>query len=76
MKIVSISEAKTKLSELIAQVCQGEEVLITRSGKPVARLVAVMDAKQDRQPGALRGKIKIGPEFFDPLSEAELKSWE
>lgn len=76
MKTVTIHEAKTNLSKLIEQACQGEEVVIARGSDPVVRLVPIADAKGHRQPGALRGKIKIGPEFFEPLPEDELEGWE
>ena len=76
MKTVTIHQAKTNLSQLIEQACQGEEIVIARGPKPVVRLVPVSDAKGQRQPGALRGKFRVGPEFFEPLSPDELAGWE
>ena len=75
MLIVNVHEAKTQLSRLLAQVEAGEEVIIARRGKPVARLVRCK-AKGRRQPGVLKGKIVITDSFFDPLPEDELKLWE
>lgn len=75
MLIVNVHEAKTQLSRLLAQVEAGEEVIIARRGKPVARLVHCK-AKGRRQPGVLKGKIVITDSFFDPLPEDELKLWE
>jgi prevent-host-death family protein len=75
MKTVTIHKAKTTLSQLIADVESGEEVVIARGKEPVARLVAVAK-RGKRKPGRLKGKIKIGPEFFDPLPEEELRAWE
>jgi prevent-host-death family protein len=76
MKTVTIHEAKTNLSKLIEQACQGEEVVIARGSNPVVRLVPIGDAKGRRQPGALRGKLHVGPEFFEPLTDEELERWE
>ena len=75
MSIVNVSQAKTQLSRLLARVEAGEEITIARRGAPVARLVAYKP-KGKRQPGALKGKIKITDAFFEPLPEDELKLWE
>ncbi len=75
MTIVNIHEAKSNLSRLLAQVEAGEDVVIARNGKPVARLVAC-ETPGKRQFGALRGRIKLDESFFDPLPEAELAAWE
>lgn len=63
MKRVNIHEAKTHLSRLVEDVAAGEEVIIARAGKPVARLVAFDKPAQPRTPGALRGRIKIAEDF-------------
>lgn len=76
MKTVTIHQAKTNLSQLIEQACQGEEIVIARGPKPVVRLVPVTDEKGRRKSGALRGKLDVGPEFFEPLSQDELDLWE
>ncbi|MBZ5493917.1 MAG: type II toxin-antitoxin system prevent-host-death family antitoxin [Acidobacteriia bacterium] len=76
MKTFTIHEAKTNLSKLIEQACQGEEVVIARGPEPVVRLVPIADVKGRRQPGALRGKLHAGPEFFEPLADEELARWE
>jgi prevent-host-death family protein len=73
---VTIHEAKTNLSRLIAEVEKGGEVVISRRDKPVARLVAVGPAKKERKPGRFAGEFTIGPEFFEPLPEDELRLWE
>ena len=64
MVINTISEAKAHLSALVEQALAGEEVIIGRAGKPVARLVAY-EAPQPRRPGALRGQIWIADDFDD-----------
>jgi prevent-host-death family protein len=76
MKPITIHEAKTHLSRLIERACRGEEIVIARGAQPVVRLVPISDSKGTRQPGALRGKLKVGPEFFEPLPDDELKRWE
>jgi prevent-host-death family protein len=72
---VSIHQAKTQLSKLIAAAERGEEVIISRREAPVVKIVAVEPPKK-RVFGALKGKIALGPEFFDPLPEDELALWE
>jgi prevent-host-death family protein len=76
MPTVTIHQAKTNLSKLIERASQGEEIIIARGAKPVARLVPVGAVKGKRQPGRLKGKISIGPEFFEPLPDDELAPWE
>ncbi len=76
MKTFTIHEAKTNLSKLIEQACQGEEVVIARGPEPVVRLVPIADVKGHRQPGALRGKLRVGAEFFEPLADEEIVRWE
>jgi prevent-host-death family protein len=73
--IVTVHAAKTHLSQLLARVEAGEEIVIARGKVPVARLVPV-NPKGKRQFGAMRGKIDIGPEFFEPLPDQELAAWE
>ena len=76
MRVVTIRQAKAALSRLLKQVSEGEEVIITRDSKPVARLIPVAEIKKKRKPGSMKGKISLGPEFFEPLPESELKFWE
>ncbi len=76
METVSIQRAKTQLSRLIRKACRGEEIVIARGSKPMVRLIAIQEKNGKRQPGALKGKIKIGPEFFEPLPPEELEGWE
>lgn len=73
MQIANISEAKAQLSALIEKVMAGEEVIIGKAGKPVARLIKYENNHQSRRPGALRGKIKISDDFDrlpDDIAEA------
>ncbi len=63
MLITNISEAKAQLSALIEKVRAGQEVIIGKAGKPVAKLVRYERSEKARRPGALRGKIKIADDF-------------
>jgi prevent-host-death family protein len=75
---VTVHEAKTHLSRLIARVEAGEEIVIARRDKPAVKLVLADEApkRPRRQFGLLRGKITIDDSFFDPLPEEELLAWE
>lgn len=77
MSIVTMHEAKTNLSKLIARVEAGEEIVIARNKEPVARLTALPKAKKPLF-GALAGRYPAIPDafFFDPLPEDELRLWE
>lgn len=61
--IVNMHEAKTHLSRLVERVEHGEEVIIGRNGRPVARLVPFEAARHRRRPGRLRGRITIAADF-------------
>lgn len=77
MHRATIFEAKTNLSNLVQRALNGEEVQITtgRERKPVVRLVPVDSPKVGRRIGFLEGHGDVGPEFFDPLPEEELRMW-
>ncbi len=76
MTVVTVHQAKTNLSRLLKKASNGEEVIIARGSKPVARLVPVGEVKGKRQPGAFKGELRVGPEFFEPLPPEELSAWE
>ena len=75
MVMVNVHEAKTNLSRLLSQVEAGEDVVIARSGKPVARLVR-FQLQGKRQFGSWKGRVVLDDSFFDPLPEEELSAWE
>ena len=75
MKTVTVHAAKTNLSRLIEDACKGEEIIIARGKKPMVRLVPVCNETGKRKPGWLKGKFKVGPEFFEPLPPEELELW-
>ena len=64
---VNIHEAKTHLSHLLEQVERGEEIVIARNGKPVARLVPYRPEMRLRTPGSMRGQIMVHEDFDAPL---------
>ena len=66
---VNVHEAKTHLSKLLARVSLGEEVVIAKAGKPVARLVAISKKPRKRVPGIDKGKIWMSPDFDAPLPD-------
>lgn len=69
---VNVYEAKTHLSQLIDRAAGGEEIVIARAGRPVARLVALSDVpSQPRSPGAWRGKVTIADDFDELPTELD-----
>ena len=75
MVTVNVGEAKANLSRLLKRAEAGEEVVIARNGKPVARLVSC-EERGKPTPDVLKGKVAIPDRFFEPLPEEELKAWE
>jgi antitoxin (DNA-binding transcriptional repressor) of toxin-antitoxin stability system len=77
MHKATMFEAKTNLSKLVARALKGEEIQITtgRERKPLVRLVPVEPVRANRRLGFMKGKIEIGPEFFEPLPDDELRLW-
>jgi prevent-host-death family protein len=64
---VNMHEAKSQLSRLVARVQEGEEILIAKSGKPVARLMRLEGKKAARRLGTAKGKVRIGKDFDAPV---------
>ena len=69
MTVYNIHEAKTHFSKLLEKVLKGEEVVIAKAGKPVARILPVVNESPRRVPGIDKGKVIIMPDFDDPLPE-------
>ncbi len=67
--IYNLNEAKTHLSQLIDGVAKGEEILIAKSGVPLAKLVLLPKSKAKRKPGGWEGKIHISDDFDAPLPD-------
>jgi prevent-host-death family protein len=76
MHIVNIHEAKTQFSKLVESAMNGEETIIAKSGKPVAKLIPISLEKPKRRLGVLKGKIKIADDFDAPLPDDILSSFE
>jgi prevent-host-death family protein len=68
---VNVYEAKTHLSQLLDRAAAGEEIVIARAGRPVARLVALREASSRRTPGAWRGKVSIADDFDELPADLE-----
>ncbi len=67
MEQVNIHQAKTHLSRLLERVVEGEEIVIAKSGRPMAKLVPI--PSKPRLPGRLKGKIRMADDFDAPLPE-------
>ena len=67
--IYNLYEAKTRLSSLIDRAAKGEEILIAKSGVPLAKLVPLSKSKPKRKPGGWEGKIRISDDFDAPLPD-------
>jgi len=66
---INLYDAKTNLSQLVERAAAGEEIIIAKAGRPLARLVPLKARTEPRHPGALKGKIAIGPDFDAPLPD-------
>ena len=76
MTVVNVHEAKTHLSRILDRVSAGEEIVIAKAGKPVARLVPVAATAIARVPGTYAGKIRIADDFQAPLPDDALDGFE
>jgi prevent-host-death family protein len=73
--MVNIHEAKTQLSKLLQRVIAGEEIVIAKSGAPIARLIPYEQQPTPRTPGTAKGKIWIAPDFNAPLPAEEFDAF-
>jgi len=69
MDTVNLYEAKTNLSSLVERAAAGEEIVIAKAGRPMARLVPLARRTTPRPLGLLEGQVWVGPDFDDPLPE-------
>jgi prevent-host-death family protein len=76
MSTVNIHNAKTHFSKLVDRAAGGEEIVIAKAGRPVARLVPYTAKGAIRRPGRMRGKIRIKKNFDAPLPEELIASFE
>jgi prevent-host-death family protein len=72
---VNIHDAKTHFSKLIERVRLGEEIVIAKAGRPVARLVPVVPDARGRKPGSAKGQIVMADDFDAPLPDDILRDW-
>jgi antitoxin (DNA-binding transcriptional repressor) of toxin-antitoxin stability system len=75
MTVYTVHQAKSQLSRLLAEVAQGQEVIIARGKTPVARLSALAGVGRARAPGGLKGLAIVTDSFFEPLPADELAGW-
>lgn len=69
MQIINIHQAKTNLSKILANLSDGDEVILGKFGKPVAKIVPYAPIKKARKPGILKGKISVSPGFTKESTE-------
>ena len=67
METVNIYEAKTRLSQLVDKAVAGEDVVVSRNGKPLVRITRLSEGKRRVKFGVLKGKLTIPPDFDEPL---------
>ena len=76
MDTVNLYEAKTKLSQLVERAAAGEEIIIAKAGRPLARLVPLAKRTTPRPLGLLAGQVTIGDDFDDPLPDDIMRHFE
>ena len=65
--IYNLYEAKTSLSRLVDRAANGEEIILSKAGKPLAKLVPFHPAREPRRPGGWEGRMRISEDFDAPL---------
>jgi prevent-host-death family protein len=73
---VSLYQAKTQLSRLVDRAAEGEEIVISKSGRPLARLVPLEDTRKLRVAGRGKGKWRVGRDFDAPLPDTVVREFE
>jgi prevent-host-death family protein len=76
MEAVNIYEAKTRLSQLVDKAASGEDVVLSRNGKPLVRITQLEGPRRPIKFGVLKGKLRIAPDFDAPLAEDVLAGFE
>jgi prevent-host-death family protein len=74
--IYNLYEAKTALSKLVDRAAAGEEIVIAKAGKPMARLTPLPELHRPRRPGGWEGRVKISEDFDEPLPDSLLTAFE
>ena len=76
METVNIYEAKTRLSQLVDKAAAGEDVVVSRNGRPLVRITRLESGQRRIRFGLLAGKVKVPAEFDAPLSDTVLADFE
>lgn len=76
METVNIYDAKTRLSQLVDKAAAGEDVVVSRNGKPLVRITRLEESKRPIKFGVLKGKLKVPKNFDEPLPEDVLGGFE
>ena len=76
METVNIYDAKTRLSQLVDKAAAGEDVIVSRNGKPIVRITRLEGSKRRIRFGVLKGKIRIAKDFDAPLPDSVLAAFE
>ena len=74
--VINIHEAKTHLSRIVEEVAAGAEIIIAKAGKPMARLMPLVNVHRPKKLGLLKGKIKVADDFNAPLAEDVIADFE
>ena len=76
-EVLNLYDAKTQLSQLVERAAAGEEIIIAKAGKPMAKLTALAaENLPERKPGIWKGKLWIAEDFDAPLPDEELDAFE
>lgn len=76
MDSVNIYQAKTRLSQLVDKAAAGEDVVVSRNGKPLVRITRLESVKRPIRFGVLKGKVKVSKDFDAPLPDHVLAAFE
>jgi prevent-host-death family protein len=76
METVNIYDAKTRLSQLVDKAASGEDVVVSRNGKPLVRITQLEAQKRRIKFGVLKGKVRIAADFDAPLPDEVLAGFE
>ncbi len=76
MRFVNIHEAKTHLSKLVEEVAEGEELIIAKAGKPMAKLVPARKVRRRRRLGSMAGVFEVPDDFDAPLPDDVIDAFE
>ena len=74
--LLNLYEAKTELSSLVDRAAAGEEIIIAKAGRPLAKLVPLGRSDQRRKPGGWQGKVRIADDFDAPLPDGILDAFD